>query len=642
MKKYIYFLFTLSIIIGISSCSEEALAPRSVDAETNPSLLSLSTDYNLDINNMKIRDPFIVADPVTNLYYMYYNNGGKTSAYSSPDLANWREAGDVFIPEPGYWANSDFWAPDVYLYNNKYYLFLTLSNNGVDRGTSILVGDTPMGPFRKIYNGPATPTEKLCLDGSLFVDENNKPWILYSHEWLQVGDGKILAQRLEDDLSRVKGDPVELFKATDAPWVGALNAHGVRGYVTDAPFVYRTRYNELIMVWSSFDKNGKYAIGQAYSQSGKITGPWIHQSAPLNNDDGGHAMIFNDLHGKLKISYHSPNSLTEKPVVRDIYIENGKISFNDDTYISEEFDSQVINNTYNDFIFKNYDTGNSSWTYSIDNSGKLSGANSLRFNIGNSGSDFWTLQMRTVNSKVKQGKRYAVRFKAKADKNTSFEFRSEGMVNHIQTISLNANETKDISFELPVASSDGNCTFLFGLGNSGNNYNLWLDAIEIQPVDNYTYQTLVDEHFNQLNGDTAGSLYLNNYSPSNSSWSYQLDNSALEPSNNALRLNIGNTGPEFWTLQVRTGDIPITVGKKYVVSFIAKADKNVTIDFRSEGPLNHIERINLQAGKVHHFNLELNDPVFDAPGVMFFALGNTGSNYTLWLDDFKIQSKTPR
>lgn len=638
MKKFFNSIILLSALLCFSSCSQENIESENI----NMSLKSVITyaDFNLDINNMRIRDPFIVVDPVTQLYYMYYNNGGKTSAYSSPDMTNWREAGDVFIPEPGYWANSDFWAPDVYFYNDKYYLFLTLSNNGIDRGTSILVGDTPMGPFSTIHNGPATPTEKLCLDGSLFVDENNKPWILYSHEWLQVGDGKILAQRLADDLSRVIGEPVELFKATDAPWVGALYAYGVTGYVTDAPFVHRTEDNELIMIWASFDKNGKYAIGQAYSQSGTIVGPWVHQPVPLNNDDGGHSMIFRDLHGKLKISYHAPNSLTEKPVIRDIFIQNRKISFVDDIYILEEFDGEIINNTCGDFLFKNYDEGTSSWIYSIDETSKLSGTNSLQLNIANSGSDFWTLQMRAANMKMKQDKRYSVKFKAKADKNTSFEFRSEGALNHIQNITLDAGQIKDVSFELPSATFTGNSTLLFGFGNSGNDYTLWLDAIEIIPIEpSYVYETLLNEEFNNLNSNIAGNLFLNNYSSSDSFWSYSIDNSNLLNGNNALRINVGNTGSDFWTLQVRTGDIPIWADKKYFVSFVAKSDKDVTVEFRSEGPLNHIEKINLQAGKVSYFNFELNSPVFDALGVMFFALGNTGSNYNLWLDNLKIESK---
>ena len=57
------------------------------------------------------------------------------------------------------------------------------------------------------------------------------------------------------------------------------------------------------------DGNGQYAIGVARSQSGTILGPWLQDPQPLNpNDNGGHAMIFRDFDGVLRISYHSPNT----------------------------------------------------------------------------------------------------------------------------------------------------------------------------------------------------------------------------------------------------------------------------------------------------------------------------------------------
>ena len=76
---------------------------------------------------------------------------------------------------------------------------------------------------------------------------------------------------------------------------------------------------------SSFRKtDGKYAIGQAVSASGDVLGPWVQEPETLNSDDGGHAMVFKDLKGRLMISYHAPNSQTEHPVITPIYIKDGK------------------------------------------------------------------------------------------------------------------------------------------------------------------------------------------------------------------------------------------------------------------------------------------------------------------------------
>jgi len=122
------------------------------------------------------------------------------------------------------------------------------------------------------------------------------------------------------------GEPHLLFKASEAPWVGPVTLGESTGNVTDAPTVYRLESGALIMLWSSFTKDGKYCIGQALSESGNVQGPWVQMSEPLNNDDGGHAMLFRDKNGEMKISYHSPNTTgLERLTIKDVVIENNKV-----------------------------------------------------------------------------------------------------------------------------------------------------------------------------------------------------------------------------------------------------------------------------------------------------------------------------
>src|SRR5690606_17183227 len=99
--------------------------------------------------------------------------------------------------------------------------------------------------------------------------------------------------------------PFMLFSASQAPW--SIASDGIN-YVTDAPFIWKDEVSgNLIMTWSSFSVGG-YAIGQTISKSGKLEGPWEHDPVPIFSNDGGHAMVFKDLEGKLKMAYHAPNS----------------------------------------------------------------------------------------------------------------------------------------------------------------------------------------------------------------------------------------------------------------------------------------------------------------------------------------------
>lgn len=86
------------------------------------------------------------------------------------------------------------------------------------RGTQILVGITPDGPFVPLGNSPAPPADLMTLDGTLFV-EKGVPYMVYAHEWIQVLDGTIEAVPLKADLSAHTGAPFLLFKASGAPWV---------------------------------------------------------------------------------------------------------------------------------------------------------------------------------------------------------------------------------------------------------------------------------------------------------------------------------------------------------------------------------------------------------------------------------------
>ena len=276
------------------------------------------------LSEMRIRDPFILAEPATKTYYLYRSGGAKAGvlAFTSKDLDTWTGPLTVFqIPE-GFWADQAIWAPEVHRYRGKYYLFVTFTSRQqlgkvhdrpamVGRGTQILVADSPEGPFKPFGNRAHTPAGWLALDGTLWV-EDGVPWMVFCHDWTQIQNGTMDLVRLKDDLSDPAGDPVTLFKATDAPWVRSLKQPGGQnhGYVTDAPFLYRTKSGTLLMTWSSFGVDG-YALAVANSKSGKIQGPWVQDETPLFKDDGGHGMVFRTFDDKLILVLHQPNSKTE-------------------------------------------------------------------------------------------------------------------------------------------------------------------------------------------------------------------------------------------------------------------------------------------------------------------------------------------
>lgn len=187
-------------------------------------------------------------------------------------------------------------------------MFASFFANGKMRATQALVADKPEGPFR-VFGKPLTPENWMCLDGTLYM-ENEKPYLVFCHEWVQTGDGEILAMPLKEDLSEASGEPRLLFKASESGWSQQIENRGRKGYVTDGPFLVKNE-NELTMFWSSFRDN-HYAVGMAVSTSGSVFGPWKHLKRLLFERDGGHGMYFQGLNGRSYFALHKPNCCLEE------------------------------------------------------------------------------------------------------------------------------------------------------------------------------------------------------------------------------------------------------------------------------------------------------------------------------------------
>jgi len=293
-----------------------------------------SPDTAASLSTLRVRDPFVLADAASQTYYLCASlaptgDGSRpgVGVYTSRDLQVWRGPSRILEIDEDFWAQGRIWAPEMHLYLGKVYLFLTcnsdvplpgsdLSPDGwpprVKRGTQVLVADSPLGPFRAFHNRAHTPADQMALDGTLWV-EDDVPYMVYCHEWVEIADGTVDLVRLEDDLSDVVGDPVTLFRGSDALW-----AHPGRDrYITDGPYLYRTVRGRLLMLWSTFGRHG-YATLIAASESGSIYGPWHQLPTPLFAEDGGHAMVFHTFDGTPMLALHHPN---QSPYERALLFE---------------------------------------------------------------------------------------------------------------------------------------------------------------------------------------------------------------------------------------------------------------------------------------------------------------------------------
>lgn len=284
----------------------------------------------INIKDIQIRDPFILNDKRNDAFVLYgttdkdpWHTGESFLAFKSCDLEVWEGPYKVFEKTADFWGVKNFWAPEVWYYKGKYFMFATFTSATGKRGTQILVSNSPVGNFKPHSDKMITPETWMCLDGTLHVDQNKTPWLVFCREWTEVRDGRIYAVQLATDLTCTVGEPILLFNASDAAWPTSIDEEG-ENFITDGPFLTTLENGALNLLWSS-SSHGQYSVGQAISPNGSILGPWIHVDEPLLFEDAGHCMILDSGREQYLVA-HAPNDTpNERVTFFEVLFEKGQI-----------------------------------------------------------------------------------------------------------------------------------------------------------------------------------------------------------------------------------------------------------------------------------------------------------------------------
>ncbi len=277
----------------------------------------------------QLRDPFMLIED--GVFYLYGTgwvcHRNKTGRLDT----GWEEAKKVVELPADFDFEDNPWAPEVHRYNGAYYMFTTYTSTETHRrGCVIFRAEHPYGPFVPHSAGHITPREWDCIDGTLYMDDEGNPWMVFVHEWVSTPDnvGRFAAACLSDDLKTLISEPVELFRADDFAWTDRP--------VTDGCFMYRTQSGSLLMLWSNFDESG-YVTALVRSDNGRVDGHWQHDKLLFTRSvageyDGGHGMIF-ELEGQKWLSIHSPNAAEGDRLEMPIFV---KVKEENDTLVCEE------------------------------------------------------------------------------------------------------------------------------------------------------------------------------------------------------------------------------------------------------------------------------------------------------------------
>ncbi|CAG7648418.1 hypothetical protein PAESOLCIP111_05596 [Paenibacillus solanacearum] len=241
-------------------------------------------------------------------YYAYPTGGSGIKGYSSSDLVQWKDEGQVLKAIDSF-GDKNFWAPHVVEYKSKYYMFYSAVKGEEKMHINVAVADSPKGPFKDMLKEPLLNYEYGTIDPYILVDDDGKIYLYYSNNLLPFGDKKISdinVVELNEDMSSLKGKPVSVSKPEQS-WEKQSGSNEWN----EGAAVLKHDGTYYLMFSANCYCNRKYSVGYATSKS--PTGPFVkYKDNPILSADhtkvsgpGHHSIILSPDGKEWWIMYHT-------------------------------------------------------------------------------------------------------------------------------------------------------------------------------------------------------------------------------------------------------------------------------------------------------------------------------------------------
>lgn len=242
------------------------------------------------IEDMDIKNPFIVYDEIADTYYM---TGDKGHLWVSKELRTWVGPYNVLQQDTTSWvgANPIITSPEIHKHNGKYYYMASFETKA-RRSCTTLVSNNITGPYESIESKKLLlDKDEIAVHPTFCADEYGTGYMIYDNSGELNGNGTVQIIRYTEDMGRRMGEAFVMFRASDIPWAG----NGEYAHVLESPFLFYSGEEGLGILFTAYCGEEK-AIGVAYSTTGTLNGPWVVEDKPLLKGVGSVAM-FTDYDG---------------------------------------------------------------------------------------------------------------------------------------------------------------------------------------------------------------------------------------------------------------------------------------------------------------------------------------------------------
>jgi len=182
-------VFSISIILILAGCKNQNKGTSKKNENDKQQVLKETSYNNPVIRHIRTADPsaHIWNDGKVWMYTsrdaedaVNYNSMDGYLAFSSTDMVNWTDHGEVFHSRDIPWGVPGWmWAPTAIYKNGKYYLLYphSVKGNKDDMRCGVAVSDVPEGPFK--YVGWIEGVEGQWLDPCVFTDDDGKTYLYW-------------------------------------------------------------------------------------------------------------------------------------------------------------------------------------------------------------------------------------------------------------------------------------------------------------------------------------------------------------------------------------------------------------------------------------------------------------------------------
>jgi arabinan endo-1,5-alpha-L-arabinosidase len=264
-------------VVTLSGCGGATPMPNNV---TSGELYDI--DWTLS-GNLTAHDPVIIKQGDT--WYLFATGNG-IPIKCSTDGRHWERAGQVFNPQPPWnrelvpFNNGDLWAPDIFYYQEKYYLYYSVSSFGSNTSAIGLASNITLDREDPNYvwvdEGvviQSTDTDDYnTIDPNIVEDREGNLWLSFGSFW--------------SGIKLIRLDPETMKPAADATLHSIAAKPG--NTAIEAPFIIER--NGYYYLFVSFDYccrgvDSTYHIMVGRSQ--EITGPYVDKDGKAMLEGGG-------------------------------------------------------------------------------------------------------------------------------------------------------------------------------------------------------------------------------------------------------------------------------------------------------------------------------------------------------------------